>query len=131
MQRRNASTRLSAAALLAAPLLAGCQPRYDGVQVRFLFGEGQRAHDRIEVVEGQAVVVQVRPLSSNPYEDYEEFDLIDLEAYNENTLFVAPAPEKDQFVLAGAGLGSTVIRVLVNGDEEGSLDAEVVEQLSR
>ncbi len=118
------------AALLLTTLLGGCKPSYDGVQVRFLFGEGQRAHDRIEVIEGQAVVIEVTPLSKNPYEDYEEFDLVDLEAFNENTLFVAPAPEKDQFVLAGAGLGNTVIRVMVNGVEEGNLDAAVVERLT-
>lgn len=118
-----------AAVLLACAALAGCKPHYDGLQIRFLFGEGQHAHDRIEVVEGQAVLIEVAPVSDNPYEDYEAFDLVELEAFNEDTLFVAPAPELDQFVLAGAGLGQTVIRVRVNGTQQDTLDAAVVERL--
>ncbi|MCA9711987.1 MAG: hypothetical protein KDK70_39490 [Myxococcales bacterium] len=118
------------ALLAGAALLAGCKPTYDGVQIRFLFGEGQRAPDRIEIPEGQAVLIEVRPLSSNPYEDYEAFDLVDLRSFNENTLFVAPTPKTDQFVLAGAGLGTTVLRVLVNDEEVDTLDAAVVEQVS-
>lgn len=126
------STRLLAALLLGAAMLgSGCKPHYDGVQIRFLFGEGQHAHDRLEVAEGQATIIQVRPLSDNPYEDYESFDLVELESYNEDILFVAPAPELDQFVLAGAALGETVVRVLVNGQEEDTLDAAVVEQWSQ
>jgi hypothetical protein len=115
--------------VLGTVLLGGCKPHYDGLQIRFLFGEGQHAHDRIEVVEGQAVLVEVEPLSDNPYEDYENFDLVELEAFNESTLFVAPAPEPDQFVLAGAALGETVIRVRVNGKHEDTLDAAVVERV--
>lgn len=115
--------------LLGAALLGGCKPSYDGLQIRFLFGEGRHAHDRIEVIEGQAVVIEVEPLSNNPYEDYENFDLVELEAFNEDILFVAPAPELDQFVLAGAAQGETVIRVRINGEQEDTLDAAVVERL--
>ena len=115
--------------LLGALALGGCKPHYDGLQIRFLFGEGQHAHDRIEIVEGQAVLVEVRPISDNPYEDYEAFDLVELSSFNESTLFVAPATELDQFVLAGAGLGETVIRVRVDGEQEDTLDAAVVERL--
>lgn len=116
--------------LLGAAALGGCKPHYQGLQIRFLFGEGRHAHDRIEIVEGQAVLIEVTPVSDNPYEEYEEFDLVDLESFNENTLFVAPATEYDQFVLAGAGLGETVIRVRVNGEQEDTLDAIVVDRLS-
>jgi hypothetical protein len=116
--------------LLATAALGGCKPHYDGLQIRFLFGEGQHGHDRIEIVEGQAAVVEVQPLSDNPYEDYEAFDLVDLESFNEDIMFVAPATEYDQFVLGGAGLGETVIRVRVNGDQEDTLDAAVVERLT-
>jgi hypothetical protein len=115
--------------LLGAAALGGCKPHYDGIQIRFLFGEGQHAHDRIEVIEGQAVVVQVEPLSDNPYEDYEPFDLVELESFNESYLLIAPATALDQFVLAGAGLGETTIRVRVNGQQEDILDAAVVERL--
>ena len=113
-----------------AALLGGCKPHYDGLQIRFLFGEGRHAHDRIEILEGQAVVIEVQPVSDNPYEDYESFDLVELEAFNEHTLFVAPAPELDQFVLGGAALGETVLRVRVNGEQEDTLDAAVVEALT-
>lgn len=114
----------------ALTLLGGCKPHYDGLQVRFLFGEGRHAHDRIEVLEGQAVVIEVQPVSDNPYEDYESFDLVEIEAFNEDIMFVAPAPELDQFVLGGAALGSTVLRVRVNGEQEDTLDAAVVEVLT-
>jgi len=118
------------ALLLGTAALGGCKPHYDGLQIRFLFGEAQHGHDRLEVVEGQAAVIEVKPLSDNPYEDYEAFDLVELESFNEDLLFVAPATEYDQFVLAGAGLGETVIRVRVNGDQEDTLDAAVVERLT-
>ena len=59
----------------------------------------------------------------------EAFDLVELESFNEDTLLVAPATEYDQFVLAGAGLGETVIRVRVNGEQVDALDAAVVERL--
>lgn len=116
--------------LVGAVALGGCKPHYQGLQIRFLFGEGKHAHDRIEVVEGQAVLIEVTPVSDNPYEEYEEFDLVELESFNENTLFVAPATEHDQFVLAGAGLGETVIRVRVNGEQVDTLDALVTDRLS-
>jgi hypothetical protein len=128
--RTLASLGLAALLLLATAGLGGCQPRYDGLQIRFLLGEGQHAHDRIEIVEAQAVLVEVRPLSDNPYEDYEAFDLVDLESFNEDIMFVAPAAEYDQFVLAGAALGETVIRVRVNGEQEDTIDAAVVERLT-
>lgn len=127
--RRRAHALLLVAALPLAALSAGCKPHYDGLQIRFLFGEGQHAHDRIEVVEGQAVVIEVQPVSDNPYEGYEAFDLVELESFNESTLFVAPATEYDQFVLGGAGQGETVIRVRVNGEQVDTLDAAVVERL--
>lgn len=124
---RRTTSRL--ALLLGVAALGGCKPHYDGLQIRFLFGEGQHAHDRLEIVEGQAVIIEVTPVSDNPYEDYEEFDLVDLESFNEDTLFVAPAPEYDQFVLGGAGLGQTVIRVRVDGEQVDTLDAAVVDRL--
>lgn len=117
------------ALLFGAALLGGCKPHYDGLQIRFLLGEGQRAHDRIEVVEGQAVLIEVMPVSDNPYEDYEAFDLVELESFDEDTLFVAPATEYDQFVLGGAGLGETAIRVRVDDEPEDTLVAAVVERL--
>jgi hypothetical protein len=131
MRRRIAMTYAGwpCALLLATALLGGCRPHYDGLQIRFLFGEGQHAHDRIEVVEGQATLVEVEPLSDNPYESYENFDLVELSAFNEDTLFVAPATELDQFVLGGAALGETVLRVRINGQQVDTLEAAVVEQL--
>ena len=125
---RSPALRSTALLLLAAATL-GCKPHYDGLQIRFLFGEGQHAHDRIEVIEGQAVLIEVKPLSDNPYEEYEAFDLVELESFNESTMLVAPSTELDQFVLAGAGLGETVIRVRVNGEQEDTLDAAVVERI--
>ncbi|MEM7155902.1 MAG: hypothetical protein AAF799_23830 [Myxococcota bacterium] len=124
-------TTLASAILLAATVLgAGCQPRYDGVQIRFLFGDGSHASNRLEITEGQAVLIEVEPVSGNPYEDYENFDLVTLESFNENVLFLAPAPELDQFVLAGAGEGETVVRVSINGEQVDEIPAAVVGQVS-
>lgn len=124
-------TTLACAVLLGATLLgSGCQPRYDGVQIRFLFGDGSHAHDRLEITEGQAVLIEVEPVSGNPYEDYENFDLVTLESFNENILFLAPATDLDQFVLAGAAQGETVIRVSINGEQVDELPATVVQQVS-
>lgn len=121
---------IAVASLLMAGSLTACQPRYDGVQIRFLLGEGEHAQGRLEIEEGTAVLIEVQPLSSNPYEDYEEFDLVELESFNENVLFIAPATELDRFVLAGSGLGETVVRISVNGTQEDELTATVTEQWS-
>lgn len=113
-----------------ATVAAGCQPRYDGVQIRFLFGDGQHAGDRLEISEGQAVLVSVRPQSSNPYEDYESFDLVTLESANEAIMLVAPATEIDEFVLAGAGQGTTIIRILINDEQVDELQGTVAPQVT-
>ncbi|MFO0632196.1 MAG: hypothetical protein U0168_05025 [Nannocystaceae bacterium] len=74
------------------------------------------------------MVVQIRPVSDNPYEDYESFDLVELESYQESILKVAPSTKADEFVLIGAQVGKTNLRVSVNGREEDTLEAAVLEQ---
>lgn len=118
------------AALAALPFVAGllgCQPRYDGLQIRFLFGEGQHAHDRLEVAEGQAVLISVDPRSSNPYEDYEAFDLVTLESVNEGIMFIAPATEVDEFVVTGVAQGTAFINISINGEHVDDLEGAVVQ----
>jgi hypothetical protein len=80
------------------------------------------------VTEGQALVISVRPESSNPFEDYEDFNIVRLEALDENVLLAAPADEIDRFVLAGTGVGRTTVDLLVDGRLEDTLDAEVTAQ---
>ena len=111
-----------------AAALVGCQPRYDGLRIRILNGGGDVVGSEIEVVEGQALVIEVRPESSNPFEDYEDFNLVRLEALNESILFAAPADEVDRFVLVGARPGWTSVDVLIDGRHEDTLRVEVVRQ---
>src|SRR5690606_16176680 len=100
MARTTSIVRTALLLGIAALAGAGCKPHYDGLQVRFLFGDGRSAPDRLEILEGKATIIEVQPISDNPYEDYESFDLVELESYDEGVLFVAPAPEPDQFVVA-------------------------------
>jgi hypothetical protein len=70
--------------ITALLLLAACQPHYDGLEVRYLSSSGQLSENgRIEIEEGDAVIIEVTPKSDNPYEDYEAFDLVTLESFNQ------------------------------------------------
>ncbi len=116
------------APLVAALAATACQPHYAGFELRYVVGEGELEGRHLEITEGQAVVVQIRPVSDNPYEDYESFDLVELESYQESILKVAPSTKADEFVLIGAQVGKTNLRVSVNGREEDTLEAAVLEQ---
>lgn len=112
---------------LVVPLLA-CQPRYDGMEIRLLTGDAEVSPERIEMTEGFAIAVEIRPISSNPYEDYEVFNRIDLESINQTVLLAAPADEINRFVLVGTGVGTTAVDVLVDGRMQDHLSARVVAQ---
>jgi hypothetical protein len=114
--------------LLAAVVLGGCQPHYDGLRIRVHNDAGDVRGSSIEVIEGQALVISVEPQSDNPFESYEKFNIVRLEALDETVLLAAPADEIDRFVLAGTGVGRTTIDVIVDGRLEDELDAEVVAQ---
>ena len=87
-----------------------------------------RSTDGLAITEGDVVIVQVQPLSDNPYEDYESFDLVTLEAFDESIMQVAPSIDVDKFAVLGGKVGKTSVRVKINGDEVDIIDAEVLAQ---
>jgi hypothetical protein len=117
-----AHRRFSTIAWIAL-ILSGCQPSYDGLRIRLLSGTGEISDSAIEVEEGTAIVVQVEPHSSNPFEDYEKFNLVDLRPLNESVVWAARADDVDRFVLVGAGVGQTSIDVVIDDRSEDILSA--------
>ncbi len=124
-------TTITITAALALASLCACQPHYDGLQIRYLTSSGQLSeHGHLAIEEGDAVAIQVKPLSDNPYEDYEKFDLVELESFNDSVLRILPASDVDMFVLLGAGVGETSVRVSVNDHEEDVIGATVEAQVA-
>jgi hypothetical protein len=117
--------RLAIGALLLA---AGCQPHYDGVRIRTHNGSGGANGTSVTVDEGTALVISIEPDSSNPFEDYEVFNIVRLEALDENVVLAAPADEIDRFVLVGVGVGRTTIDLTIDHELVETLDAEVEPQ---
>jgi hypothetical protein len=125
------NAKLVRAALLSLSITAlttGCQPNYDGLKMKIVVGDGEALGDKITVEQGEAVLLKVRPESSNPFEDYEKFDLVELESFNDNIAGVFPGDDVDRFVVVGTGLGRTSIEVIVDGHSEDIIEAEVVAQ---
>jgi hypothetical protein len=118
------------AMLLFGSLAAGCQPHYDGLRIRWLNGTGEFSAEGLEIVEGQALAVQVTALSDNPYEDYEEFDLIEMHSFNEQIVLVAPADDVDRFVFVGADVGTSAVEVRINGKDVDTITAIVSPQVA-
>ncbi len=111
-------------------LAAGCQPHYDGLQIRYLNGTGEFDADGLVIVEGQALAVQVEAISDNPYEDYEDYDLIELNSFNEQVVLVAPADDVDRFVFVGAHVGESAVEVIINDKNVDTITAIVEEQVA-
>ena len=125
------SAKLAKAALLSLSMTAlatGCQPNYDGLKMKIVVGDGEALGSKITVEQGEAVLLKVRPESSNPFEDYEKFNLVELESFNDNIAAVFPGDDVDRFVVTGTGLGRTSIEVIVDGHSEDIIEAEVVAQ---
>lgn len=105
--------------------LAACQPHYDGLEIRYLNGVGEFDETGITIEEGQALAIEVTPLSDNRYEDYEKFDIVELEALNPSVLVVSPSTDVDRFVFIGVSTGKTAVDVSINGDDVDTLEATV------
>jgi hypothetical protein len=112
-------------ALALGLFAAGCQPHYDGLRIRYLNGTGEFSSEGLRIVEGQALAVQVTPLSDNPHEDYEEFDLVEMRSFNESIVLVAPADDIDRFVFVGGAVGQSGVEVRINGEEVDTITAIV------
>jgi hypothetical protein len=124
---RTASILTGALALAA---LSACQPHYDGLEIRYLNGSGEFSADGLVIAEGDAVEIEVKPLSDNPYEDYEKFDLVELEPFQVSVLKVAESIDVDVFVLIGQSAGKTSVRVSINDHEVDVIDATVEAQVA-
>jgi hypothetical protein len=105
-----------------------CQPQYDGLRVRLLTGQGKVRNDVIELFEGEAIAIEVEPSSSNPFEDYEVFNIVRLRPVDGNLLFISTADDLDRFVLVGRGVGTTEIDVVIDDRRVDVLSAEVYAQ---
>ncbi|HWB75856.1 MAG TPA: hypothetical protein VG755_12900 [Nannocystaceae bacterium] len=115
--------------LSLAAALSACQPHYDGLEIQYLSSDGSVSKNgRIEIEHGDAVIIEVTPISDNPYEDYEAFDLVTLESFNTTVLEISPLADVDKFALIGKGVGETTVRILVNDREEDQVQAEVQPQ---
>ena len=113
-------------ALLALTLLA-CSPTYSSLDVYPLDGDGEVVGNTIELEEGHAMVVHVRPVSTG-YPSYEDFDIVSLESRSPTIAFAEGAREIDEFVIGGVSVGTARITVSVNGRDEDELVVEVVAQ---
>jgi hypothetical protein len=107
---------------------AACQPHYDGLEIRYINGVGEFSADGIRIDEGQALAIEVTPLSDNRYEDYEKFDLVELESFNPAVLVVAPSTDVDRFVFIGVSTGRTAVDVTINGGDVDTIEAVVEAQ---
>jgi len=111
--------------LLAGLAAAGCQPHYDGLRIRYLNGFGEFDASGLDIVEGQALAIEVEPISDNPYEDYEDFDIVELDSFNEQIVLVAPADTVNRFVVVGAQVGTSAVDVSINGDDVDTITVNV------
>lgn len=114
--------------VLALLGVAACQPHYDGLEIRYLNGTGEFSGAGIEIVEGQALAIEVTPLSDNPHEDYEDFDLVEMASFNPTILVVSPSTDVDRFVFIGVSVGKTAVDVKINGKDVDTIDATVEAQ---
>ena len=90
-----------------ALLLAACGPRYDGINIELHSEPPVPVHvsdNDFELPAGIAVVIDVKPLSSNQF-DYYESDQLDLRSDNRQVLRVEPTENSRRFVLIGVALG--------------------------
>ncbi len=110
-----------------ALLLAACGPRYDGVDID-LHSEPPvpvRVSDNdFELPAGIAVVIEVKPLSSNQF-DYYESDQLDLRSDNRQVLRVEPTGDSRRFVLIGVAPGQTCVQVEVDYRDRACIPAVV------
>lgn len=108
--------------------LAACQPHYDGLEIRYVNGTGEFDSNGLEIREGQAIAIEVTPLSDNRYEDYEDFDIVELNSFNPNVLVTAPSTDINRFVLIGVAVGQTDVDVEINGRDVDTISAKVIAQ---
>jgi len=82
--------------------------------------------ERIELPEGIAFLIKALPYSVND-DDYTARDDMALTSANENILGVYEADRITKVVLVGVRVGTTCMRVEINGREEDCIAVEVVE----
>jgi hypothetical protein len=125
------SMRIHLAVLTTLLSAAACQPHYDGLEIRYITSNGDFSDEGLVIAEGDAVAIQVKPLSDNPYEDYEKFDLVELEPFHESVIEIFESTDVDMFVAIGRQPGTSAVRVRINDKEVDVIDATVEAQVPR
>jgi hypothetical protein len=82
--------------------------------------------ERIELPEGIAFLIKALPYSVND-QDYTARDDMALTSTNESVLGVYEADRITKVVLVGVRVGTTCLRVEINGREEDCIPVEIVE----
>lgn len=113
--------------LLLLPLLAACQPRYDGVELTLVNNPPVPPYisdHEIELPLGIAAVVEVAPQSSTRFEYYSD-DPLELRPQDRDVVRVEATEDPRRFVLIGVGVGETCIDVEVVHEDHGCIPATV------
>lgn len=117
----------SALAAFVLTTSLGCLPVYDRLDITIVSGQAERTPEGLAIAKGQAVRIFVEPISRNRFEDYEEFDIVDLQSLNSSIAVVAPTIHLGEFVVGGVEEGVTRARVRINGNAESELPIMVVD----
>lgn len=108
-------------------LLPACHPAYDHLELDLHSSPPVpvRVEDGdVELPVGVAIVIDVKPISANNYEYFDE-DEVDLDAEDRKILRVDPTGDPRRFVLTGVSVGETCIRIEVQGEREDCVPASV------
>ncbi len=111
--------------------VTGCQPHYSGLVLHYINGAANFDDSGLEIAEGTAVAVKVKPTSDSAFEDYEVYDLVSMTSFNEGVMFVARAGDVDTFAFVGVRTGKTAIDVFINDRRVDTFDARVLPQGAR
>ena len=114
--------------LLALSLVAGCQPRYDGIELTLSSKPPvpvRITDEEIEMSVGLAVAVDVKPLSSTRFGYYED-DPLELRSQDRAILRVEATEDPRRFVLVAVSPGETCVDIEVLHEDHGCIPAVVL-----
>jgi hypothetical protein len=123
------SRRIANLASLLVLTLCACSPRYGDLDIDHISGDGDADNDSIEIEEGKVMLIRARPIAAGANQ-YERYDIVELESLNPSILFVEGARRVDQFIIGGVSAGETQILVRVNGYDEDEIHARVTSQVA-
>ncbi len=122
--------RLGLAAIVAASLIAGCDPQYGSLRMKEGAGEVGAAYisdTGIVLEEGKVVVIFAEPISARSDNEYEGLERFELTSSNESIATIHRGVLRDSFVIVGASPGTTRMEVLVDNRQQETVPLEVTE----